>query len=133
MGKEARRNTRKNEVLEKVMEFLRKEYQTDVEKVSTSEAMMPAVDEDGNEFYYVMKISVPRGTRSTSEQGYTPYNGYAAAQEYADECADKEANKKVKAEKKAIAEAAKERKREAKKSIRELNKKGLDKLIHEGE
>ena len=130
MGKEAKRNTRKNEVLEKVMEFLRKEYGTDVEKVSTSEAMMPAVDENGNEFYYVMKISVPRGSRNGSG-GYTDYNGYEAAKEYKELCADKEADREVKAERKALAEAEKQRKRDAKKTIKELNQKGLKKIITE--
>ena len=129
MGKESSRNTQKNEVLERVMNFLRMEYQTDVEKVDTSEAMMPAVDKDGNEFYYKIAITVPRGKRNP-EGGYTDYNGYEEAKVYKEICADNAAIKKQKKENEA---AEKQRKRDAKKTIRELNAKGLKKMIVEGE
>lgn len=133
MGKESKRNAQKNEVLEKVMAFLRKEYQTDVEKTDTSEAMMPAVDDEGNEFYFQIKITVPRGRRNIIDAKYTPYDGYAAAKAYAEDQADKQAEKEVQAERKAREEAEKQRKRDAKKTVRELNKKGLNNMIHEGE
>lgn len=133
MGKEISRNNMKNEVLEQVMQLMREHFETDVLKVGASEAMMPAVDADGNEFYYTIKITAPRGTRKVAEKGYTPYDGYAAAKEYAEICADKEAEKQVNNERKAYEQAQKEAKRAAKKVVKDLNQKGLSKMIKEGE
>ena len=132
MGIESRRNNKKNAVLERVMEFLSKEYDTDVLKVGTSAAMMPAVDEDGEEFYYKIQISVPRGARK-GDGDYTPYDGYDAAKEYAETVADKQAKREVREQKKAAAIAAAEAKRAAKATIKDLNKIGLKKMIAEGE
>lgn len=132
MGKEAKLNTKKNEVLERVMDYLRKAYETDVEKVGTSEAMMPAVDENGNEFYYKIQISVPRGTRNANGT-YNPYNGYDEATEWKEKVADDEAKRAVKEQKKAEAIAKREALRQAKQTVKELNKKGLNKMIKEGE
>lgn len=132
MGIESRRNDKKNAVLEKVMQFLSKEYDADVKKVGTSAAMMPAVDEDGEEFYYKIQISVPRGARN-GEGDYTPYNGYEAAEEYAADVADKQAKREIREKKKAAAIAAAEAKRAAKATIKELNTIGLKKMIEKGE
>ena len=130
MGKEINRNNQKNAVLENVMQFLRDTYDTDVEKVSTSEAMMPAVDEDGNEFYFLIKISVPRGKRN-GEGSYEEYNGYRAAEDYAEDMKAKAAEKQAAADKKKAEKKEKQRKKDAKKLVNELNKKGLKNLIHE--
>lgn len=132
MGKELKRNEQKNAILDDVMNYLRNKYETDVEKVSTSEAMMPAVDEEGNEFYYVIKISVPRGKRN-GEGSYEAYDGYAAAAEYRDAVETRNAEKAASAAKKEAAAKEKQRKRDAKKVVKELNKKGLDAMIHEDE
>lgn len=130
MGKEITRNNQKNNVLEEVMQFLRDKYETDVEKVSTSEAMMPAVDDDGNEFYFLIKVSVPRGKRN-GEGSYEAYDGYAAAEAYADDVKAKEAEKEAVEQKKENEKKEKQRKKDAKKLVNELNKKGLKNLIHE--
>ena len=132
MGKEITRNNQKNAVLEDVMQYLREKYETDVEKVSTSEAMMPAVDDDGNEFYFLIKISVPRGKRN-GEGSYEAYNGYDAAKLYTEDVEIKEAEKEAAEKKKEAEKKEKQRKKDAKKVIKDLNKKGLDALIHENE
>ena len=126
MGKEANRNDMKNEVLSNVMAFLREKYETDVLPVGTSEIMMPGVDKDGNEFYYVVKISVPRGTRNKNG-GYKAYNGYDAAEAYKTDC-------EIDAQEKALKAANRERKAkeaEAKRESRKITKavKNLEKAV----
>ena len=89
--------------------------------VSASEFAIPCVDAENNERWVLVKVSVPRGTRNGAG-GYTPYDGYAAAEAYeleleekADKKAASEAKKQAKiardeakrAEKKAVAEARK--------------------------
>lgn len=132
MGKEATRNTLKNNVLENVMQYLRNKYDTDVEKVSTSECMMPAVDDEGNEFYYMIKITVPRGHRN-NDGTYAPYDGYAAAQQYALDIAAANAEKAAKQKEKERVAKEKERKKAAKALVKKLNTDGLDAIIHEEE
>ena len=100
--------------------------------VSASELAMPVVDAEGNEKFALIKVSIPRGSRN-GDGGYDAYDGYAAAEDWklvlADK-ADKEAKRKEKAER---AEREKERKRNARKVVKNLNEKGLDAMIHEGE
>ena len=132
MGKEIQRNNQKNAVLDDVAKYLSEKYDTDVQRVSTSEVMMPAVDDDGNEFYYIIKISVPRGKRN-GEGSYEPYNGYEAAQEYQELMEMKEEEKRTAAAAKADKEKQKQRKKEAKKIIKALNTEGFKALIHKTE
>lgn len=129
MGKEATRNEQKNQLLRDFQQFISERYNTDVLRTGPSEVVVPAVDENGEEFFFSMKIAVPRGTRN-GEGGYTPYDGYAAAEDYRLEMEDKAAKKAASAEKKVAAEREKERKREAKKVVKDLNTTGLDGLIH---
>ena len=91
-----------------------------------------SIDENGEEFFFSMKIAVPRGTRN-GEGGYIPYDGYAAAEDYRLEMEDKAAKKAASAEKKAAAEREKERKREAKKVVKDLNEKGFQNMVKETE
>lgn len=88
--------------------------------VSNSEYTFPVVDSEGNETFANLKISIPRGTRS--EDGYIPYDGYAAAEEYAAELEDKRLRSAAKEEKKRKAEEEKERKRAARKTIKTMKK-----------
>ena len=46
--------------------------------------MMPVLDADGNEKFALIKISIPRGSRSDGT--FIPYDGYAAADAYATWC-----------------------------------------------
>ena len=132
MGKEASRNTQKNELLAEVQTILSERLNSDVLRVGTSEIAIPAVDADGNEFFYLVKISIPRGTRN-GEGGYNEYDGYAAADDYKFELEERAAKKAASEAKKAAAEKAKEAKREAKKVVKELNQKGLKGMIESAE
>ena len=132
MGKEAKRNDQKNQLLVDFQNFMSEKYNIDVLRVGPSELAIPAVDDEGNEYYNLLKLSGPRGTRN-GEGGYNPYDGYAAADEYKFELEEKAAKKAASEAKKAAAEKAKEAKREAKKVVKELNQKGLKGMIENAE
>ena len=131
MGKEANRNQQKNELLEEIQAILSERRNADVIRVGTSEIATPGVDADGNEFFYLVKISIPRGTRN-GEGGYTESDAYAAAKEYERDLAAAAKKKAASEAKKEAAAKERERKREAKKVVKELNEKGLEKMVHEG-
>lgn len=131
MGKEMNRTAQRDEIMEKVRQFLATEYTTDCKYVAGGEIMLPAVDDEGEEFYFTFKAAIPRGKRK--DGGYIPYDGYAAAEAY-------EIDQQIKAEEKAAKEAEKARKaaekerlKAAKKTVKKLNKEGLDKMVHEDE
>jgi hypothetical protein len=132
MGKEANRNEMKNALLSDVQSILSERLNSDVLRVGSSEIAIPAVDKDGNEFFYLVKISIPRGTRN-GEGGYTEYDAYAAADDYKFDLEEKAAKKAASEAKKAAAEKERERKREAKKVVKELNQKGLKGMIEGAE
>lgn len=111
----------RNRFLSFISETISQEMEIDVLPVSASELAVPCLDEEGNEKWALIKVSIPRGTRNGAG-GYDPYDGYAVAEDYAIDCeekaqkkADAEAKKqkkiehdqKVRAEKKALAEANK--------------------------
>lgn len=124
------------EALEVVKEALAAHYDLDPKKqicvVSASELAIPVVDAEKNEKFVLIKVSIPRGTRN-GEGGYDEYDGYAAAQDYKADLERHQAKKDASAAKKEAEAKAREAKRAAKQTIKELNKKGLDKMIHEGE
>ena len=132
MSKASLETAIRNDILAAFIDFLSEHYETDVMPVSASELAMPVVDAEGNEKFALIKVSIPRGSRN-GDGGYDAYDGYAAAEDWklvlADK-ADKEAKRKEKAER---AEREKERKRNARKVVKNLNEKGLDAMIHEGE
>ena len=132
MGKEASRNEMKNALLSDVQSILSERLDSDVLRVGSSEIAVPAVDKEGNEFFYLVKISIPRGTRN-GEGGYTEYDAYTAADEYKFDLEEKAAKKAASEAKKAAAEKERERKREAKKVVKELNQKGLKGMIESAE
>lgn len=124
------------EALQVVKEALSAHYDLDIDKqicvVSASEIAIPVVDADGNDKFVLIKISVPRGTRN-GKGGYDEYDGYDAAKDYKADLERRQAKKDASAAKKEAEAKAREAKREAKKTIKELNKKGLNKMIHETE
>ena len=122
----------RNDILSAITELLENKFETDVMPVSASELTIPVVDEEGNEKFALIKVSIPRGTRN-GDGGYTPYDGYAAAEDYKLDLADKADKKRAREEKKAREEKEKERKRRAKQTVKDLNEKGLNAMIHEGE
>lgn len=108
----ASKATLENGLRNKFLDFLKsaidKEYEIDALPVSASELTIPCLDEEGNEKFVLIKVSIPRGTRN-GEGGYTPYDGYAAAEEYKEEIESKEQERAVK---KAMKEAEKKKKKE---------------------
>lgn len=120
----------RNATLRDIIEFISNKYNVDALSVSSSAFVYPTVDEEGNEKYVKISVSVPRGTRD-GKGGYDEFDGYAVAEDYRLECEEKAAKKAASAEKKAAKIKADQAKRDAKKTVKELNKKGLDNMIHE--
>lgn len=118
-------------ILAELTKTLKINHDTDVMPVSASEIVMPVVDAEGNETFALIKVSIPHGTRTNG--GFEAYDGYAAADSYRLDVEDKLAKKQASEAKKKADEARKERKRNARKVVKELNEKGLDKMIHEDE
>lgn len=130
MSKASMETAIRNQMLENIKKMIDSEYATDALPVSASEIAVPVVDEEGNEKFALIKVSIPRGTRN-GDGGYTPYDGYAAAEDYKLDLADRADKVRAREEKKERAAKEKERKAAAKKVVKELNEKGLDKMIHE--
>lgn len=109
-------NALRNDFLRNLVNLLVGENPDDpaeVLQVGSGKLALPVVDEEGNEKWVLLTVSVPKGTRDGDE-----YDGYAEAEFYQREVAEKE-------EKKQSREAEKARKqaeREAKKAEREAKK-----------
>lgn len=111
----------RNTFLNFVTEQVQVAFDTDVLPVSASELAIPVLDEEGNEKFVLIKVSIPRGTRN-GQGGYDPYDGYAIAEDYAQDCVEK-AQKKADVEAKKQAKIAKDEKARAeKKALAEANK-----------
>ena len=127
------RTHQRDEILNKVISFLEKEYDADIRFIGTGEIMMPAVDENGDEFYFKFKASIPRGKRTVDDEGngvYIPYDGYKAAEDYSYVLADRANSKRLAEEKKALKEKEKQRKADAKKVVKKLNTVGFNAMVH---
>ncbi len=120
----------RNSILRDFMEFVASKYETDTLSCSSSSFTFPVVDEEGNEKFAKISISIPRGTRN-GEGGYDAFDGYAAAEDFKLEQEEKAAKKAASEAKKEAKRKADEAKREAKKVVKELNEKGLDGMIKE--
>ena len=115
----------RNEFLTLIASAITETKETDALPVSANEIAVPCLDPEGNEIWAIVKVSIPRGTRNGN--GYDPYDGYAAAEDYKIDLAEK-AEKKAAAEAKKAAKIAKDQKaREEKKALAEANK-GLKEL-----
>ena len=126
MTKAQLENALRNDYLELIKTVLSNEREIDALSVGASEIAVPCLDAEGNEAWVLIRVSVPRGTRN-GEGGYTSYDGYTAAEDYAIDCAEK-AQKKQAAEAKKQAKIAKdEKKRAEKQALAEANK-GLKEL-----
>ena len=111
----------RNECLELLHETLDNKYGCDVLPVSASEIALPVTDAEGNEKWILIKVSIPRGTRNGAG-GYDPYDGYAAAEDYALDLEEKKAKKEASEAKKQAKIAKDEAKRAEKKALAEANK-----------
>ena len=128
MGKAMLETAIRNDILSAVAAFLSEHYDSDVLDVSASELTMPVTDAEGNELFALIKVSIPRGTRNGAG-GYTPYDGYAAHEEWELDKADKADKAAKRKEKNERAEKEKERKRAARKVVKDLNTVGFKALV----
>ena len=111
----------RNRFLSFISVAISQEMDIDALPVSASELAIPCLDDEGNEKWALIKVSIPRGTRN-GQGGYDPYDGYTANEDYLDDLKEKTAKKadaeakkqakiardeKARAEKKALAEAHK--------------------------
>ena len=111
----------RNTYLSFISQAISQEMEIDALPVSASELAIPCLDEEGNEKFVLIKVSIPRGTRN-GQGGYDPYDGYAVAEDYAIDCEEK-AQKKADAEAKKQAKIARDEKARAeKKALAEANK-----------
>ena len=122
----------RNEILTFLTDNLSTHFDADVLDVSASELVMPVVDAEGNEKFALIKVSIPRGTRN-GDGGYTPYDGYAAHEDWELVKADKADKVKARQEKAERVEKEKARKAAAKKVIKDLNTVGFNTLITQKE
>lgn len=112
MTKAALENALRAEIFDAVRAFLSEKYDVDLSSLQTDAGQfaLPLLDAENNERYATVTIAIPRGTR-TGNGGYTPYDGYKAAEDYRAECAEKEAKRIASAEKKEAAAKLREQKR----------------------
>lgn len=115
----------RNRFLADITAMITEKYDTDALPVSASEITVPCLDSEGNETFALIKVSIPRGTRNGN--GYDPYDGYAAAEDYRLDCEDKLAKKTAREEKNLAKIKKAEEKRAEKKALAEANK-GLKEL-----
>lgn len=101
-------NLLRNQYLSFISDAISQEMEIDALPVSASELAIPCLDEEGNEKFVLIKVSIPRGTRD-GEGGYIPYDGYTAHDAYIEEQASKAQERAVK---RAMKEAEKGKKKE---------------------
>ena len=111
----------RNRFLSFIAETISQEMEIDALPVSASELAIPCLDDEGNEKWALIKVSIPRGTRN-GQGGYDPYDGYTANEDYLDDLKEK-TQKKADAEAKKQAKIARDEKARAeKKALAEANK-----------
>lgn len=114
-------NAIRNNILANIREMLEQKYDTPPLDTSASEVTIPVVDEEGNEKWAVIKVTIPRGARN-GQGGFTEFDGYAAAEDWRLVVADREDKEKKRQEKRTRAEAEKERKRAARATVKTMKK-----------
>lgn len=86
-----------------IKEFAISHFDADCLDTASNTFMMPVVNENGDELFATVTVTIPRGTRNENKS-YDAYDGYVAAEEYAAVVAahaDAVAARKEKAERKA--------------------------------
>ena len=90
----------------------------EVLRVDSTKIAYPVTDEEGNDLFIEVAVKVPKGTKEP-DGGYSGYDGYTLAQEYAEDVANKEKkkaeaakNKKAKVKTKKVEEVKEEEKEE---------------------
>lgn len=111
MTKAQLENALRNIYLSLISQTISKEMETDALPVSASELAVPCLDDEGNEKFVLIKVSVPRGTRN-GQGGYDPYDGYAASEAY---LLEQESKAQERAVKKAMKDAERGKKKKEEK------------------
>ena len=132
MGKEMNITRIRDNFIEQVRAMFEQNFDSDCFVAGSGILAMPGVDDEGNEFFYKIQISVPRGSRS-GDGGYIPWDAYADKEEYELKIKEKEDKKAAREAEKKRKEEERQRKQAAKKIIKKLNEKGFNALVHEDE
>ena len=109
----------RNSILKDLIEFIATKYETDAISVASGTVAIPVVDEEGNEKYAKIVVSIPRGTRD-GQGGYNEYNAYDEQKLYEEDIEKKEAKRKANEAKKEAKRKADEEKRATKKALKNL-------------
>lgn len=80
-----------------IKDFSAEHFEADCLDTAANTFMMPVVNENGDELFATVTVSIPRGTRN-DHKSYDPYDGYAEAEAYAAEVAKKADAAKAKKE-----------------------------------
>lgn len=72
-----RKNARKP-ITDKILEYAKENFHPDAARIKDDEIMFPILDEQRNERYAVIKITIPIG----ENYGKTAFDGYEAAKNY---------------------------------------------------
>lgn len=115
----------RNRFLSFITQAISQEMEIDALPVSASELAIPCLDDEGNEKWALVKVSIPRGTRN-GQGGYDPYDGYEANEEYIETLGEKAAKKEATEAKKRAKIARDEAKRAEKKAVAEARKNILE-------
>lgn len=111
----------RNNILKDLIEFVVTKYDAEAISVDSGAIAIPVVDEEGNEKYAKIVVSIPRGTRN-GNGGYNEYNAYEEEKAYKLDLEDKEAKRKASEAKKEAKRKADEEKRATKKAVKNLEK-----------
>lgn len=82
--------TNYNEIKENILNMIAEQMQkeeylfTDALRVGPGSYAFPILDQDRNEIFALVEVSIPKGTRKNGT--FIPYDGYQAAADYAIEC-----------------------------------------------
>ena len=131
MGKEMKITQIRDNFIEQVRAAFEEHFDSDCFVAGSGILAIPGVDDEGNEFFYKIQISVPRGSRN-GDGSYTPWDAYSDKEEYELKIKEKEDKKAAKEAEKKRKEEERARKAAAKKVVKKLNEKGFDALVHEG-
>ena len=71
----------RNNILKDIIEFVATKYDAEAISVDSGAVAIPVVDEEGNEKYAKIVVSIPRGTRN-GNGGYNEYNAYEEEKAY---------------------------------------------------
>lgn len=108
----------KEKYLTKIWDFLKEEEE--VLRTGSNEFCFPTVDDEGNEDFIIVKVSIPTG----ANKGTEPYDGYSMAEDYAIKVKNKAEQKAKKDKDKAKKIARDEKRRQAEKAIKEKRENG---------